>query len=113
MALADFLAILIFVGIGRSMHHRGVQFIGILSTLWPFAVGLVVGWLIVISRREKGGSLRGGILVLVSTVTVGMLLRVIAGQGTATAFILVALGFLGALMLGWRMSVAVISQRRK
>ena len=40
---------------------------------------------------------------MVSTVVVGMSLRVIAGQGTAVAFVGVALGFLGAIMLGWRL----------
>ena len=32
-----------------------------------------------------------------------MILRVVAGQGTALAFILVAFGFLGATMVGWRL----------
>ncbi len=40
-----------------------------------------------------------------ATVAVGMTLRVIAGQGTAVAFIAVALGFLGLFLLGWRLLV--------
>jgi hypothetical protein len=32
-----------------------------------------------------------------------MVLRVVAGQGTAAAFIAVALGFLGLELLGWRL----------
>jgi FtsH-binding integral membrane protein len=35
-------------------------------------------------------------------VTVGMVFRVIAGQGTAVAFVIVALAFLGLALLGWR-----------
>ncbi len=113
MITADLFVLLLFVAIGRSAHDHGVQLSGILSTLWPFAAGLVVGWLVVISRSEMGGSLRGGIFVCFSTVSIGMILRVVTGQGTAVAFIFVSLGFIGALMLGWRISVAVLSRRRR
>lgn len=113
MAMVDLVTLLIFVAIGRSTHDHGVQVFGVLSTLWPFAVGLAAGWLVIISRSEKGVSLRDGIIVCLVTVSGGMILRVVAGQGTAVAFILVALGFLGALMLGWRILVAVIVQRRR
>jgi hypothetical protein len=45
------------------------------------------------------------------TVVVGMILRVMSGQGTAVAFIVVALGFLGATMVGWRIVVAGLLHR--
>jgi hypothetical protein len=44
-----------------------------------------------------------GVGVWLGTVAVGMTLRVLAGQGTAFAFILVALAFLGLFQLGWRL----------
>ena len=37
------------------------------------------------------------------TVGLGMLFRVVSGQGTAPAFIGVALTFLGLFLLGWRL----------
>jgi cell division protein FtsX len=37
------------------------------------------------------------------TVAVGMVLRVAAGQGTAAAFVAVALAFVGLFLLGWRL----------
>ena len=37
-----------------------------------------------------------------------MVLRVIAGQGTAFAFIVVALVFLGLFMLGWRLVARLV-----
>jgi hypothetical protein len=40
-----------------------------------------------------------------------MALRVLAGQGTAAAFIGVAVGFLGALMLGGRAALAFGARR--
>jgi hypothetical protein len=99
----DILVILLFVGIGRANHHHGDNLSGMASTTWPFAVGLSIGWLIVLARRQNGVSLGAGVEIWLSTVTLGMILRVIAGQGTAFAFVVVALGFLGALMLGLRL----------
>jgi hypothetical protein len=106
----DLLIVLVFVGIGRSVHDHGVNLVGMLSTAWPFVVGLTCGWLVVAKQHHSGARLSDGVTVCLVTVTVGMILRVISGQGTALAFILVALGFLGALMLVWRL--AVVNLRR-
>ena len=56
-----------------------------------------------------------GIAAWLGAVAAGMVLRVIAGQGTAIAFIVVALIFLGLFMLGWRLvarGLIVRSQRK-
>jgi hypothetical protein len=37
-------------------------------------------------------------------VLVGQALRVLAGQGTAVAFVVVSLLFLGFFLLGWRLA---------
>jgi hypothetical protein len=98
----DILVVLLFVGIGRSSHHHGESLSGMASTTWPFGVGLAIGWIIVLVRRQNGVSLGAGVEVWLATVALGMSLRVIAGQGIAFAFVVVALVFLGALMLGLR-----------
>jgi hypothetical protein len=49
-----------------------------------------------------------GIGAWLGTVAVGMVLRVVSGQGTAFAFVLVALGFLGLFLLGWRLVVRLL-----
>ena len=41
-----------------------------------------------------------------------MALRVVAGQGTAFAFVLVAFGFLGATMIGWRLLGIALGRAR-
>ncbi len=69
--------------------------------MWPFAAGMVVGWLVL--ARRAVASVRGGLLVCLATVAVGMGLRVLSGQGTAPAFIAVSLGFLGTVMVGGRL----------
>jgi len=101
--VVDILVVVLFVAIGRANHHHGDSLSGMVSTTWPFAVGLAIGWLIVLVRRQNGASLGAGVEVWLTTVALGMILRVIAGQGTAFDFIVVALVFLGALMLGLRL----------
>jgi hypothetical protein len=39
-----------------------------------------------------------------------MILRVIAGQGTAVAFVVVALAFLGLFLLGWRVVARLLTR---
>lgn len=104
----DIAALVLFVSIGRASHHDGVTVAGFISTVWPFAVGLGAGWLLT-SRRLA--SVRSGALVAAMTVGVGMALRVVAGQGTAAAFVVVAVCFLGAVMVGGR-SVLLLAVRR-
>ena len=107
----DLLFLLLFVGIGRNAHQHGITISGVASTLWPFLVGLLVGWLIV-WRLHRRGSLPGsGVLIVVATVAVGMVLRVVGGQGTALAFIVVALTFLTLFLVGWRLLIRIVARR--
>lgn len=108
----DVVCVLVFVSIGRSVHDHGVNVGGITSTAWPFLSGLAVGWGAVAARQLRGRSLHSGVVVCISTVAVGMVLRVVASQGTAFAFVLVALGFLGLAMLGWRLVAAGLARMR-
>ena len=109
VAALDVAAVVAFVAIGRASHHRAETVGGFLTTLWPFAVGLLAGWLIVARRSPE--SVRSGVVLCVCTVAVGMSLRVAAGQGTAVAFVLVALGFLGAVMMGGRLAAGAVRGR--
>lgn len=90
-------ALLLFVAIGRASHHHAETVGGFASTLWPFAAGAGVGWLA--CGRRSPWLARAGAVVCLATVTVGMALRVLAGQGTALAFVLVALAFFGSVMI--------------
>jgi hypothetical protein len=110
--LFDVLVVVIFVAIGRSAHHHGISFDGMLSTFWPFATGLCIGWLFALSRHRDVQSWSCGVVISLVTVAMGMILRVVSGQGTAFAFILVALAFLGLVMLGWRIAFRLFSRRR-
>jgi hypothetical protein len=109
--LVDLLVTLVFVGIGRSVHDHGVSVAGLASTTWPFAVGIGAGWLLLLALHRRGTTPADGAIVALATVAVGMVLRVVSGQGTAAAFILVAVGFLGSLMVGWRAAYLAVASR--
>jgi DUF3054 family protein len=108
----DLVCVLVFVAIGRTVHDHGLKLAGIASTAWPFLSGLAVGWAVVVATRRGATSFAGGTLVCISTVAVGMVFRVVSGQGTAFAFVLVALGFLGLGMVGWRVVAAGFRRMR-
>lgn len=101
-AVLDFCCVLVFVVIGRASHQVGESLSGIAGTDWPFLAGAALGWLATRAWRGPLDFVPAGIGVWLGTVAIGMVLRVIAGQGTAFSFILVALAFLGLFVLGWR-----------
>jgi Protein of unknown function (DUF3054) len=109
--IIDALVVLLFVGIGRTAHHHAMTLAGMVSTAWPFIAGLAIGWVCVELGRRDASTLASGVAIWLCTVGAGMMLRVWAGQGTAFPFILVALAFLGALMLGLRYVAARIPHR--
>jgi Protein of unknown function (DUF3054) len=98
----DVVVVLAFVVIGRHTHHHREALGGVISTTWPFGVGLLVGWAGVLRAHGRPSRPSSGAVIWLSTVAIGMVLRVISGQGTAVAFIGVALGFLGLFMVGAR-----------
>ncbi|MGC2167659.1 MAG: DUF3054 domain-containing protein [Acidimicrobiales bacterium] len=98
----DVVVVLVFVVIGRHTHHHRETLRGAISTTWPFGVGLLVGWAVVLWSHRRPSRPRSGVIIWLLTVALGMVLRVISGQGTAVAFVCVALGFLGLFMLGAR-----------
>jgi Protein of unknown function (DUF3054) len=101
-AVVDLCCVGAFVAIGRASHGEGETVAGLARTLWPFVVGLAAGWVAVRAWRRPRALIGAGIGVWLSTVAVGMVLRVVSGQGIAVAFVFVALAFLGLFMLGWR-----------
>ena len=112
----DCCCVLLFVVIGRASHTKGESLAGIASTAWPFLAGLAAGWLVTagLAGRPWRPYLPwpGGVGAWLGTVALGMVLRVVAGQGTAFAFVAVALVFLGLFLLGWRALAQVAARRR-
>lgn len=108
--LLDICCVLVFVAIGRASHTKGETAAGIASTAWPFLCGLAVGWGACRGWRRPVAFRPAGITIWLCTVAIGMMARVLAGQGTAVAFIGVALAFLGLFLLGWRLLARLVSR---
>jgi hypothetical protein len=100
---ADVCCVLAFVVIGRANHHAGESLPGVADTAWPFLAGLAAGELATRSWRRPLALLPTGAAVTAATVAGGQLLRVVSGQGTEAAFIVVSLLFLALFLLGWRL----------
>ncbi|WP_280370815.1 DUF3054 domain-containing protein [Nocardia wallacei] len=117
--VVDLLLVIVFCAIGRRSHDEAVL-TGLLRTLWPFGAGLIVGWLLAAWFTARPGIADAprrfdplplwptGVVVWLSTLVVGMLLRVVSGQGTAVSFIIVAATVLALFLLGWRLAWRVV-----
>jgi hypothetical protein len=108
----DVLCVLIFVVIGRASHTKGESLAGVASTAWPFLCGLAAGWAASRAWRRPLALRPAGLVVWLCTVALGMILRIASGQGTAVAFIIVALAFLGLFLLGWRAVARLLTRQR-
>ncbi len=98
----DFALILLFVAVGRHNHEHGITFKGMVSTFWPFGVGLLFGWAYLTRTHRNFVARKSGFYLVLLVVIVGMFLRVISGQGIALSFIIVATLLLMFLLVGWR-----------
>lgn len=108
----DAVVVLVFAGIGRASHHERNPVVDALQTAWPFLAGAAVGWLV--ARGIFGRlplTVRTGWPVWLCAVAVGMVLRRLAGEGTAFAFIVVATVFLGIFLLGWRLAAGYFQRK--
>jgi hypothetical protein len=105
--IADVIAVVAFVVIGRASHHAGETLAGIATTAWPFLAGLAIGEAAARAWRHPLALLPTAIVIWVCTVAGGQILRVVSGQGTELAFVLVSAAFLGLFLLGWRLLVAI------
>lgn len=112
---ADLVLVVIFAVIGRASHNEGIlgdAGLGLLETVWPFAVALVFAWLVTLAFRRPLAVLRTGVPIWLITVAAGMLLRALSGQGTALAFIIVATLTLLLFLVGWRVVTAAVLRSR-
>lgn len=116
-AVVDLVLVVIFCAIGRRSHDEAGALSGLVHTAWPFVAGAAVGWVATWALyRDKFDAfliVPTGIVVWVSTVVVGMILRVISGQGTAFSFVIVASIVTAVFLLGWRALAKLLPATKK
>lgn len=105
--LADVVCVLLFSFGGHQSHEAHSSQLVILRIAWPFLVGTLVGWAVLVRQSWSARIVwPAGVTVLAGTYVLGLVLRVASGRGISGGFPLVALLFLAITMLGWRGLVA-------
>lgn len=116
-AVADVVAIVVFVALGRQTHDEGGNAVlGALEVAAPFLIAAAAGWVVARAWRTPLDPVTGTI-IWVSTVVVGMVLRrFVFDRGTATPFVIVASVATMVLLIGWRLAarqVLTVTSRRR
>ncbi|MEV0945268.1 DUF3054 domain-containing protein [Rhodococcus sp. NPDC049939] len=113
----DIVLVVAFCAIGRNSHDEANTLAGLANTAWPFLTGLVIGWIATIALyRDKFDAVLivpTGILLWLSTLVIGMALRIASSQGTALSFIIVAGTVLAVFLLGWRAVAKALTRARR
>lgn len=111
--LLDALLVGVFATFGRSAHSGGLGPAQVWSTAWPFLVGLVLGWILVLAARRDPATVGSGVLLWLVTLVGGMVIRGLGdGRVPHWSFIIVAAIATGVFLVGWRAVRAVWAGRR-
>ena len=111
--LADLVAIVVFVAIGRNNHDEGGAFGDVARVAAPFLLAMLAGWLVAHRFDGKPFTVRFGAIVWATTVVIGMLVRrTVFNRGTALPFVIVATVFLGFTLIGWRAVARLLLRKR-
>lgn len=109
-AVADAVLIMLFAAVGRGAHERGDVVAGVLLTAWPFLAGAGLGWLASRAWRHPLSVRRAGVIIWLSSLAIGMLLRALTGQAVVLPFVIVAFLSLGVLLVGYRILAAIVAR---
>ena len=111
--LLDVAWIILFAIVGRQSHSEGTALADIAGVAWPFLVGYVISAIVVNLPRSPRG-IRRGAIVWIGMVVIAMAIRTVElGRLPEQAFVIVALVFLGAGMLGIRLLAMFVVWRRR
>jgi hypothetical protein len=101
--VVDAVVVVTFATVGMLNHDSHHSLLTVLAIVWPFLLGLAVGWVGAIWNGLRG--LRvwpGGLLIVVVTYGLGMAFRSVSGRGLETGFLIFSACFFVVTMLGWR-----------
>lgn len=109
----DAVLVVVFSTLGRIAHSEELGLVQVWGTAWPFLVGLVVGWVILMFTRRAPASVGSGVLLWVSTLAVGMVIRGLGdGRVPHWSFMIFAGLVTALLLIGWRVIRVIVTGRR-
>ena len=108
----DVVAIVLFAVLGRRNHDEGSTVAGVLVVAGPFLAGWTIAWFATRLDRQPRSAV-GALRALVVAVPVALVLRVATDRGIAPAFVVVAVVFLGVVLVGRRALLSLIGAQRQ
>jgi len=109
----DAVLVMVFAAFGRGAHSEGTAVSQVWDTAWPFLVGLVVGWAVLLMTRRNPSAVASGAVLWAATLVVGMVIRGLGdGRVPHWSFIMVAGIAIAVFLVGWRAVRAVVLRRR-
>ena len=109
--LVDAAAILLFAALGRRNHGEGTALIGVLVVAAPFLAGWTAAWFATGLYRTPA-SARRALVALAVALPIALVLRAATGRGDAPAFVVVAIVFLGLVLVVRRWLAGAVARRR-
>ncbi|GAB3947827.1 DUF3054 domain-containing protein [Corynebacterium tapiri] len=114
--LADLLSISLFALLARTAHQSAempLSFSGWLSTVWPFALGVLLSWAVILKAGWRGSVVTPtGVATWLITVATGLVIWAIRNAAVPHwSFILVASVTSGLFLVGWR-AFSIVKRRR-
>jgi peptidoglycan/LPS O-acetylase OafA/YrhL len=103
----DLLLVSLFAAVGRLSHDDSLTVAGWWTTAWPFLAGTLLAWAALAAARRPPAAVTSGLVVWAGALVGGMVLRQASGQGTATAFVVVATLVLGAFLVLPRIATSI------
>lgn len=101
--IIDVALVVAFAATGRASHNEDLGLEGLARTAMPFLGGTLLVWIFFVLTNRALTPLREGLAVWGSTLFLGMVFRLMVGDGTDPAFVAVAALVLAAFLIGWRM----------
>ena len=108
--LIDILALALFAILAR-LAHGGLSFSSWLDAFWPWTVGVLVGWVIIMAANLSV-LCKEGVIMWLSAIIGGMALwMLVNGRLPHWSFLIVATVMSALFFFGWR-AIAAFAARR-
>ncbi|WP_084033335.1 DUF3054 domain-containing protein [Arthrobacter sp. 35/47] len=109
---ADVVLILLFAMLGHQSHYGTLSPAGIAGTALPFLAAYGAATAALRPWRHPTALMRCAVPLWIGTSAGGLILRVLAGQGAALSFQIVAVSVLGLFLITPRVLAALVRRRR-
>lgn len=110
--LLDLALVVAFIGISRISHQRSLTPTGVWDDVWPFLVGVLVGWLVTRSWRDPLTEV-SALGVWACTMLGGFIPRFFSPPHPRLADTVVAGMVLAFVLGGWRLYAFLVQSLRR